>query len=69
MLPRATGNATAGHICPAGCYLPSPGIGENERHNSKRTQGYDTHEKIVQWTKNYVPMRRGKDSTAVKNGK
>jgi len=26
MLPRATENAVAGHIWPAGCYLPTPAL-------------------------------------------
>jgi len=27
MLSRATENTVAGHIWPAGCYLPTPGVG------------------------------------------
>jgi len=31
MLPRATENVVAGHIWPAGRYLPTPGLREKTR--------------------------------------
>jgi len=36
MLPRATENAVAGHIWPAGRYLPTPDLGDVMTLNARR---------------------------------